>query len=662
MGRLDALINTETYLATMGTVGTVNAIVNGLAEAVSAAEWKLYRTAASGKEEDRVQVMRHAALKAWRTPNPFMTNLEFVHAFQQHLELVGETDWLVGRSAGYDVPLELWPIRPDRIAPVEHPTKFMTEWTYSGPDGQTIPLRLDQVIQTKLPNPCDPYRGMGTLQSVMHDVDAARYSARWNRNFFLNGAMPGGVIEVPDKLSDPEWNEMQDRWESSHRGVDNAHRVAIIERGKWVPAMFSMRDMQFGELREVSREIIREAWRYPKAMLGTAEDVNRANAEAAEVMLARWLVLPRLRRIRDTLNFKFLPLFGLTATGLEFDFTSPVPEDQAAENAERDSKVAAYVALVGAGVEPDDASEYLDMPKMSIKVTSTVGPPVTDPALPPVPPEPAPEPAPAAHVHEHRVLPMLPMMLLATNATPRETDPAYLAYQAEIDKLVGDWSGITEAQRAEIHEQVTAAVDTGDITTLAALVVTTAGAGALLTASMISLFGAIAALTVADAAVQGVTITPAVAVASQVADVANVVVALMASGLADAAAREALRLTVPGATGSAVADQVDEHLAALSDDFLHGRLGGALWRAAAAGWGQTVSDALAAGEEAEFYASERLDLNTCAPCREVDGKHLVSWEAVVIAGYANNGGYLDCQGGERCRGRVRTVWIGVRDA
>jgi hypothetical protein len=455
---------------------------------------------------------------------------------------------------------------------------------------------------------------------------------------------------------------MQDRWESSHRGVDNAHRVAIIERGKWVPAMFSMRDMQFGELREVSREIIREAWRYPKAMLGTAEDVNRANAEAAEVMLARWLVLPRLRRIRDTLNFKFLPLFGLTATGLEFDFTSPVPEDQAAENAERDSKVAAYVALVGAGVEPDDASEYLDMPKMSIKVTSTVGPPVTDPALPPVPPEPAPEPAPAAHVHEHRVLPMLPMMLLATNATPRETDPAYLAYQAEIDKLVGDWSGITEAQRAEIHEQVTAAVDTGDITTLAALVVTTAGAGALLTASMISLFGAIAALTVADAAVQGVTITPAVAVASQVADVANVVVALMASGLADAAAREALRLTVPGATGSAVADQVDEHLAALSDDFLHGRLGGALWRAAAAGWGQTVSDALAAGEEAEFYASERLDLNTCAPCREVDGKHLVSWEAVVIAGYANNGGYLDCQGGERCRGRVRTVWIGVRDA
>ena len=62
-------------------------------------------------------------------------------------------------------------------------------------------------------------------------------------------------------------------------------------------------------------------------MLGIEETMNRANAEAAEDVFARWVLKPRLDRIKDTLNHQLLPLFGSSGAGLEFDFEDPSLED-----------------------------------------------------------------------------------------------------------------------------------------------------------------------------------------------------------------------------------------------------------------------------------------------------------------------------------------------
>jgi hypothetical protein len=56
----------------------------------------------------------------------------------------------------------------------------------------------------------------------------------------------------------------------------------------------------------------------------------------------------------------------------------------------------------------------------------------------------------------------------------------------------------------------------------------------------------------------------------------------------------------------------------------------------------------------ELRADERLDRNTCKPCRDIDGTVLPDADA---AGLAYGGaGYLFCKGRERCRGTVRGVW------
>src|SRR5690606_21333664 len=124
-----------------------------------------------------------------------------------------------------------------------------------------------------------------------------------------------------------------------------------------------MRDMQFAELRQINNEIIREAFRFPKAMLGTVDDVNRANAEANEVILARSLIVPRLERIKSMLNYDFLPTFGSIGQGLEFDYVNPVPADRELEARELTAQVRAATALIYAGGVPEAVLGALKLPE-----------------------------------------------------------------------------------------------------------------------------------------------------------------------------------------------------------------------------------------------------------------------------------------------------------
>lgn len=354
-------------LGSMARVSTLFAIADAIAGDVSAVDWRLYKKAASGRDEDRVEVTSHAAIDLWEQPNPHYDRQLFVETVQQHLELVGEGDMLVGWGPRVAGPLTLWPVRPDYLEPDKHPREFLVGWHYRQDNGERIPLGLDEVLQIRRPNPLDPWRGLGPVQSLLADLDATKYSAEWNRNFFLNDATPGGVVEVEESLEDHELESLVRHWELQHKGVRNAHRVAFLEQGKWKSMSFSMRDMQFVELRNVSREMLMEAWRISPWDLGRIEDVNRAAAVAADTRWAKKIIVPRLERWKGVLNRKLLPMFGDTVRDLEWDYDSPVPEDKEEQNQERDSKANAAVQFAEAGYGLQQIADMLGLPLEAVQ-------------------------------------------------------------------------------------------------------------------------------------------------------------------------------------------------------------------------------------------------------------------------------------------------------
>lgn len=357
--RMDKRTELEQYDA----IGTLFGVVSTYATAVSLVNWRLWRKAGSGLKEDRTEVTTpHPAAKVWNQPNPFFTRQELLETVQQHIELTGE-GWMVVVRAG-NIPVELWPVRPDRMAPVEDVTQFIAGYVYTSPDGETVPLRREDVIQIRWPSPMSMYRGTSPLPALSADLGNERAQSSWNASFYRNSANPGGIIKVDRRLEDEDFEQLVERWNSQHRGISNAGRVAVLEEADFVPLSYTQRDMQFVESRGLTKQAILDAYGMPKFGIGDVEDVNRASAEASKAMLAEARTVPRLERIKGAVNLDFLPMFPGLGEGVEFDYDNPVPPDQETENATLTAKVNAVVELVRAGADPAQACDAAGLPQI----------------------------------------------------------------------------------------------------------------------------------------------------------------------------------------------------------------------------------------------------------------------------------------------------------
>lgn len=678
--------DTEAQMKAFGAVGTLFAIVNRLSTATSLVDWKLYRTSTDRRkvygpsEDTRVEVTKHLALDVWNTPNPFATRQELVEGGQQHIDLTGE-GWLIISylDKARKIPGELWLVRPDKMEPVPSPTKFISGYIYTAPDGDKVPFDIDEVCFIRMPNPLDPFRGLGPVQSIMTDLDATKYSAQWNRNFFLNSAEPGGIIEVPENLSDEDFNRLRMRWNEQHRGVNKAHRVALLEHGKWVSNAFSQRDMQFTQLRTSSRDTIMEAFSFPKTMLGIAEDVNRANAETGEEIFGRWHQVPRLERWKSMLNNDFLPRFGPTGQGVEFDYENPVPENAEQRNADLTARSTAAKTLTDAGYNADAVLETVGLPPMEHTarpvITIQPGQPAPDPSAPSVPEE-APPPdgggSPAARATLDSFVDLLrdavqvkePPAVTAKQDSPAsgvDLGPVAESYQHHLDALLAAWVTIKSAQIDQLADQIRDLIEANNAAGLPNMSVDTDDARDALEEAMIAIGSDAADQVVDEADAQGVTIGPVQPKHAALRTNAAIITALLGRSLASSAANEAMRHNSAAATAEAVATAVRTHLESLTDAQPALQLGSGLHQAQHAARVATFDAAEADPESktgassVEYYASEVNDTNTCGPCASEDGTDLGSSVQDAEQDYPT-GGYVDCDGRDRCRGHIVAVW------
>jgi hypothetical protein len=545
------------------------------------------------------------------------------------------------------------------MTPVPDRERFLKGYIYTSPDGEQVPLELDQVIQLRRPNPLDPYRGLSPVLSILPDLDTSRYAAEWSRAFFMNSAQPGGILQFDQRLSDQEFTELRDRWAEQHRGVANAHRVAILEQGKWIDRTISQRDMQFVELRGATADRVREAYGISKTAIGDFEDINRASALAAKAWFAEQQTIPRLERIKAALNFELLPMFGATAQGLEFDYENPVPPDAETEAKQLTARAKAAAVLVQSGFEAAGTLSAVGLPDIAF----------TPPAAPPAPGG----PMPAALLHRPQVaLPaartewdIAVAQLLNTQDTSA-LDQVRADHDDALSQLLDRWIPIEDRWINALGDQIRTAVEDDDTAALASLTVDSDHAADVLREALGGMAQRAAGRMVDEAAAQGVTVdAPELDEAvtnraqlgslravfgSELVGVAAATAGLLGSGLASAAGREALRLLTPGADGAGVARQVKGFLRGLSNRLKLDQLGGALHRATNLGRVATLE----AAPVATYTASEVNDANRCTPCSEIDGTQFADLDAVRAAYGA--GPYRLCQGGIRCRGTVVATW------
>jgi HK97 family phage portal protein len=315
-------------------IGWVFAANNAIVEACAAVDLKLYQLKTDG---DKEEITSHEILDLLDTPNAAHTGEQFRQLHFTYMNLTGESYLLkmMGNS-----PLENAAKLPQalHILP-SHSVMFELGADYNS---SKIKIGNDEypitaVIRDINPDPFNPYKGRSIIAAAAASIDTDEQMKEWNRRFFANAARPSATVEVPDTMEDKAFNRFKRQVEDAATGTENAFKPIILEGGaKMTPYMLSQSDLDFLESRKFSKDEILAMFRLSPAMLGMTENVNRSNAETAEYVFAKYVVLPRIRQFVQTINSMLVKPFDST---LELGFENPVPDDLDAKRSDAEAGI-----------------------------------------------------------------------------------------------------------------------------------------------------------------------------------------------------------------------------------------------------------------------------------------------------------------------------------
>lgn len=234
-------------------------------------------------------------------------------------------------------------------------------------------------------------------------------------------------------------------------------------------------------------------------------------------------------------------------------------------------------------------------------------------------------------------------------------------WEGAVDSTANRLSGVLAQWRASLTEQVAALID--EPGELSALMIDADPAVEILDEAMRALAERAGQALQREAQKQGVdvpawtlpddVVTAAVGGRKLLRSVAQMTSDLMASSMVQRVRRTALGLLTRQQDPVQIADEIGRVLSDEQEQLLRGPVGTAMSTAQTAGR-QAVLEAAPPGE---YYASEVLDKNTCAPCKEVDGEQFGDLERAIKAYPVM--GYKDCVGskyGNPCRGMIVARW------
>ena len=280
----------------------VYSCVRILAEAVAGLPLHLYRYNDSGGKEKAVNHPLYRLLHD--EPNPEMSSFVFRETLMTHLLLWGNAYAQVIRNGRNEV-VALYPLMPNKMA-VERDSGGNLYYSYTRGNDEaikgtekTVILRPSDVLH--IPGlGFDGLVGYSPIAMAKNAIGMAIACEEYGAKFFANGAAPGGVLEHPGTIKDPQ--RVRESWQTTFGGSHNANKVAVLEEGmKYTPIGISPEQAQFLETRKFQINEIARIFRVPPHMVGDLEKSSFSNIEQQSLEFVKYTLDPWVIRWEQSL-------------------------------------------------------------------------------------------------------------------------------------------------------------------------------------------------------------------------------------------------------------------------------------------------------------------------------------------------------------------------
>ena len=272
----------------------VYSCVRILSETLAGLPLHVYRYNDSGGKEKN---LKHPLYKLLHDePNPEMTSFAFRETLMSHLLLWGNAYAQIIRNARGEV-IALYPLMPNKMT-VDRDANGRLFYLYQRSREDTPSLGKDsQVYLTPsdvlhIPGlGFDGLVGYSPIAMAKNAVGLAIATEEYGAKFFANGAAPGGVLEHPGTIKDPQ--KVKESWNAAYQGSRNSHRVAVLEEGmKYQPIGISPEQAQFLETRKFQINEIAHIFRVPPHMLADLEKSSFSNIEQQSLEFVKYTLDP----------------------------------------------------------------------------------------------------------------------------------------------------------------------------------------------------------------------------------------------------------------------------------------------------------------------------------------------------------------------------------
>ena len=275
----------------------VYSCVRILSEAVAGLPLHLYQYIENGSKEKAIKHPLYFLLHD--EPNPEMTSFVFRETLMTHLLLWGNAYAQIIRNGKGEV-VALYPLMPNRMTVNRDDTgQLYYEYQTSSDDAKTTKggtVRLKPTDVLHIPGlGFDGLVGYSPIAMAKNAIGLAIATEEYGAKFFSNGATPGGLLEYPGTVKNPD--AIRESWNKGFGGSSNSNKVAILEEGmKYTPISISPNEAQFLETRKFQINEIARIFRVPPHMVGDLEKSSFSNIEQQSLEFVKYTLEPWLIR------------------------------------------------------------------------------------------------------------------------------------------------------------------------------------------------------------------------------------------------------------------------------------------------------------------------------------------------------------------------------
>lgn len=287
-------------------VATVHRCVSIISNTLGMLPWRVYQ-----REEARevAEPTHPVDILLSRSPNRWQTPFQFKQWIGTCQCLRGNAYVFIRKKDG--IPVELVPLHPDHMS-VEQVGDFDVRYRYSSAyAGQQI-FDASDILHFYTIS-LNGLWGLSPITAARQAIGLSLAAEKFGARHFGKGVRPTGALKLPvgTQLSDEAITRLRDSIQNILGGIDNSHKVALLEGGlEWVSLSMTAEEAQYILSREFQSGEICKFFGVPPFLAGDIQKNTSwgAGIESQGIGFVVYTMQPWLISAQDTANARlFVP-------------------------------------------------------------------------------------------------------------------------------------------------------------------------------------------------------------------------------------------------------------------------------------------------------------------------------------------------------------------